>query len=488
LAGASNYEDGKASGSLVRTYDLSAATVADDFPGQQSSSGPLAMADVHGTGNLDLFVGGRCLPGKWPAPASSLLFINQAGHFSLDLTNSIALANIGLVSGAIFTDLNGDGWPDLILACEWGPLRVFLNEHGHLREATAELGLDTYVGWWNGVTVGDFDGDGKLDIAASNWGLNGGTDGYERPRLVSENMTPATAGVPLLYWGDFTGGKGVDIVEAEYDQELRKIAPIRAKPAMEAGLPFVSAKFTTYAAYGHAAVIDLLGDQYSSAGLLRAPWLASTVFLNRDGKFRPVVLPPEAQFSPAFGICVADFDGDGNEDLFLAQNFFGVQPQAVRFDAGRGVLLRGDGHGQFEAIPGQSSGLMIYGEGRGAAVCDFDEDGRCDLAVGQNGAQTRLFHNLSARPGLRVRVLGPPGNPMGIGTQIKLLFGERAGPVREICAGGGYWSQDAAVQVFGTPEAPTGLWVRWPGGTTNLFQMTRAREVSVSKDGVIPTH
>jgi hypothetical protein len=488
LAGASNYEDGKASGSLVRAYDFSAATVADNFPGQQSSSGPLAMADVHGTGNLDLFVGGRCLPGRWPAPASSLLFINQAGHFSLDLTNSVALANIGLVSGAIFGDLNGDGWPDLILACEWGPIRVFLNERGHLREATSELGLDTYVGWWNGVTVGDFDGDGKLDIAASNWGLNGGTDGYERPRLVSENITPPTAGVPLLYWGDFTGGQGVDIIEAEFDLELRKIVPVRAKPAMEAGLPFVSAKFTTYAAYGHAGVVDLLGDQYPSATLLRAPWLASTVFLNRDGKFRPVVLPPEAQFSPAFGICVADFDGDGNEDLFLAQNFFGVQPQAVRFDAGRGVLLRGDGRGQFEAMPGQSSGLMIYGEGRGAAGCDFDEDGRCDLAVGQNGAQTRLFHNIGARPGLRVRVSGRSGNPDGIGTQLKLLFGERAGPVREIHAGGGYWSQDSAVQVLGTPEAPTALWVRWPGGTTNLFRMPRAREVSVSRDGVILTH
>jgi hypothetical protein len=486
LVGASNYEDGQASGSMLRTYDLSAGTVADAFPGQESSSGPLAVADIHGTGNLDLFVGGRCLPGKWPAPASSLLFINKDGHYSLDLTNSIGLANIGLVSGAVFADLNGDGWPDLILACEWGPLRVFLNEHGHFREATAELGLDAYVGWWNGITVGDFDGDGQLDIAASNWGLNGGADGYEKPRLISDRNAPPTAGVPLLFWGDFTGGLGADIIEAEYNDELGKIVPTRAKPAMELGLPFVSAKFTTFAAYGHAGVAELLGDQYASARQLRAPWLASTVFLNRNGKFQPVVLPPEAQFSPAFGICVADFDGDGNEDLFLSQNFFGVQPQAVRCDAGRGVLLRGDGHGQFEAMPGQLSGLMIYGEGRGAAVCDFDEDGRTDLAVGQNGAETRLFHNAGAKPGLRVRVSGPPGNPDGIGTQIRPVFGGRAGPVREIHAGGGYWSQDAAVQVLGTPEPPTALWVRWPGGTTNLFPLPAgAREVTVSRDGML---
>jgi hypothetical protein len=489
LAGASNYEDGKPTGSLLRMYDLRAGSVADNFPGQESSSGPLAMADVHGTGTLDLFVGGRCIPGKWPAPASSLLFVNQGGRYTLDLTNSVALANIGLVNGAVFADLNGDGWPDLILACEWGPIRIFLNEHGRLRDATTELGLDTYLGWWNGVTVGDFDGDGKLDIAASNWGLNGGSDGYERPRLISDRNPAEVAGVPLLFWGDFTGGQGVDIVEAEYDNELRKIVPTRSKLAIEAGLPFVSAKFPTYSAYDNAAVSDLLGDQFSSARQLNAPWLASTVFLNRNGKFQPVVLPPEAQFSPAFGICVADFDGDGNEDLFLAQNFFDVQSQAVRCDAGRGILLRGDGHGQFQPMSAQLSGLMIYGEGRGAAVCDFDEDGRWDLAVGENGAQTRLFHNTGARRGLRVRVNGTSRNPDAIGTQLRLQFGTNSGPVREIHSGGGYWSQDSFAQVITTPEIPTALWIRWPGGATNVFQLpSDTHEILVSKNGVTSVH
>lgn len=485
LVGSSNYEDGQASGSMLRSYDLKTGTVSDSFAGQESSSGPMAVADVHGTGNLDLFVGGRCIPGKWPAPASSLMFVNQNGRYTLDLTNSVTLANVGLVSGAVFADLNGDGWPDLVLACEWGPIRVFLNEHGRLRDATAELGLDGFVGWWNGVTVGDFDGDGRMDIAASNWGLNGGTDGYERPRLVSAGTAQAVPGVPLLFWGDFTGEKGVDIVEAEYDAELGKIVPTRAKPAMELGLPFVNARFATYAAYDNGSVSELLTDRYAAASKLSAPWLASTVFLNRNGKFQAVVLPPEAQFSPAFGICVADFDGDGNEDLFLAQNFFEVQPQAVRCDAGRGVLLRGDGHGQFESVPADVSGLMIYGEGRGAAVCDYDQDGRVDLAVGQNGAETRLFHNTQARPGLRVHVVGPPGNPEGVGAQIKAVFDGRSGPVREIRAGGGYWSQDAAVQVLGTPQAPNGIWVRWPGGTTNLFELPPSvRDISVSKNGV----
>ncbi|HZR19629.1 MAG TPA: FG-GAP-like repeat-containing protein [Verrucomicrobiae bacterium] len=483
LVGSSNYEDGQAAGSMLRVYDLKSGAVSNSFAGQESSTGPLALGDVHGTSRLDLFVGGRCVPGKWPAPATSLLFENRDGKYVLDLTNTLQLANLGMVSGAIFADLNGDGWPDLILACEWGPIRVFLNEHGRLRDATSELGLEPYVGWWHGVMVGDFDGDGLLDIAASNWGLNGGPDGYERPALVSDYHGQNRAGVPLLFWGDFSGSQGVDVIEAEFDAMLGKIVPTRAKPAMEQGLPFVSARFQSYAAYGNASVADVLGDQYGTASKLAAPWLASTVFLNRKGKFEPVVLPVEAQLSPAFGICVADFDGDGNEDLFLAQNFFEVQPQAVRCDAGRGVLLRGNGHGGFESVPGQLSGLTVYGEGRGAAVGDFDEDGRVDLVVGQNGAETRLFHNRLAKPGVRVHVVGPVGNPDGVGAQLRPVFGTRRGPVREIHAGGGYWSQDGATQVFGVPEALTGIWVRWPGGKEQTVEVSAgAKEVLVSQE------
>src|SRR5207247_7310375 len=180
--------------------------------------------------------------------------------------------------------------------------------------------------------------------------------------------------------------------------------------------------------------------------------------------------------------CVADIDGDGNEDIFLSQNFFATDPRTGRCDGGRGLWLRGDGKGGFTAIPAKESGVKIYGDQRGAALCDYDGDGRMDLVVTQNGAETKLYHNVGGRPGLRVRLKGPAGNPQAIGAQLRLLFRDRAGPAREIHAGSGYWSQDSAIQVLGTPEPATRIQVRWPGGkvTTSGFPK-EAKEVMLDE-------
>jgi hypothetical protein len=190
--------------------------------------------------------------------------------------------------------------------------------------------------------------------------------------------------------------------------------------------------------------------------------------------------------APAFGICVGDLDGDGQEDIFLSQNFFASQPEMPRSDAGRGLVLKGNGHGEFTASSGQGSGIKIYGEQRGCALADFDGDGRVDLVVAQNGAETKLYHNLGAKPGLRVHLLGPPGNPDGIGASIRVGSGGRFGPARELHAGSGYWSQDSAVQILSADEPPTELWVRWPGGKEQTLPIPQsAREVLVDASGKI---
>ena len=438
------------------------------------SPGPLAVADYDGDGDLDVFVGGRVVPGRYPEATASKLFRNDGGTLIPDPENSATLKQASLVSGAVFSDLDGDGFPELILACEWGPVRVFRNHRGHFREATAELGLAHFTGWWNGVTTGDLDGDGRLDIIASNWGLN---SSYYRP----------SAAQPLrFYYGDFDDNGTLEILEAEFDAESGRLGPRRDLGFLSKGWPLLRARFATHRQFSTAHLDTVLGEALPKAKSVQASTLASLLFLNRGDHFQAVPLPAEAQFAPAFAVCVGDLDGDGHEDVFLSQNFFAMRAEEPRLDAGRGLWLRGDGTGQLTPVPGQISGVKVYGEQRGAALADYDEDGRSDLVVSQNNGATKLYHNVGAQPGLVVRLEGPPGNPTAVGASLRLTFGQKPGPVREIHAGSGYWSQDSAVQVLATPQPPSQVWVRWPGGTTTTSAVPPgAKSIVVEAHGTV---
>jgi enediyne biosynthesis protein E4 len=287
-----------------------------------------------------------------------------------------------------------------------------------------------------------------------------------------------------VYYGDIDGNGTVEVMDAYFDKGLNKVVPWRDLDTVSMALPFVRANFPTFRAYGEAGLAEILGEKLKAFNELQAVTLDSMVFFNRGGKFEAKALPAEAQFAPAFGVAVGDFDGDGNKDVFLSQNFFDVESETARYDGGRGLWLRGDGHGGLQPVPGQESGVAVYGEQRGCALSDFDGDGRVDLAVAQNGAATRLYLNKGAKPGLRVRLKGPDGNPQGFGSLVRLKFGGRLGPGREIHAGSGYWSQDSAVQVMGTPEPPTEISIRWPGGKTITTPIpSGAGEITVDSAG-----
>ena len=452
-----------------------------DFPGPAAT---LALADLDGDGRLELFAGGAARPGRYPEAAPSALWRRGDKGWSRDAAASAWFQNLGPVNAARFTDLTGDGLPELVLATEWAPPRLFRNTAGRLepwdppvranglRFSPARLG--DLTGWWNGVAAGDFDGDGRPDLVLTGWGRNTRFQRYLARPL-------------RLYYGDFDEDGVLELLETCFVPELGRYAPWRDYETVTRALPFVAALAPTYRAYGEAGIEDLLGPHRDAAHVLEAAVLDSLVLLNRGEHFEVRPLPPEAQFAPAFGVCVADFDGDGREDLFLAQNFFGVEPETARYDAGRGLLLRGDGTGGFVPLRGAESGIALYGEQRGAAVADFDGDGRPDLVITQYRGATALFHNRGARPGLRVRLKGPPGNPDALGTVLRVGRDNQFGPAREVHAGSGAASQDAATVVLALPEGANRLQVRWPGGRTETHPLPpQAREVELTPAGLRP--
>ena len=262
------------------------------------------------------------------------------------------------------------------------------------------------------------------------------------------------------------------------------MTPRRSLNTLSQAIPRLGELYLTHAAFSAATIGEVLGKLGIQPAEVQASVLASMVFFNRGDHFEAVPLPREAQLAPVSGIAPADFDGDGWLDLFVGQNFFAVRPELSRLDAGCGLLLRGVGRGQLEAMPVTASGVIVHGEQRGVAAGDFDEDGRVDLVVGQNGAEVRVFRNAAARRGLRIRLEGPEGNPNGVGAVVRSPRETGMNAAQELRSGDGYWSQGSGSLQITVPRPGDRIMVTWPGGKVVTCEVPKgSNELAISYDG-----
>ncbi|HEY3757510.1 MAG TPA: FG-GAP-like repeat-containing protein [Opitutaceae bacterium] len=442
------------------------AAAKDVLPPLPISAGAVAAADFDRDGRLDLFIGGRVVPGQYPVAPRSALLANRHGRFE-DVTDQLApgLREVGLVSGAIWSDVDGDGWPDLLLALEWGQVKYFHNRQGQgFEDWTDRAGFGAAgAGWWTSIASADFNGDGRPDFVVGNVGLN----------------TPyaASAENPLaLLLGDFNGDGNPQVIEASRDGG--RWFPRRTRRELGAAVPSVLRKFDRDEAYARAPLDDILGfDSVAAARRWSATELRSGVFLSQpDGTYRFEPLPRLAQIAPIQGLVAGDFDGDGHADIACVQNSFAPIPSVGRFDGGLGGLLRGDGRGGFEFVAAAESGMTVAGDAKALAVVDFDLDGWPDLLATRNSGATLAFRN-AGRPGrhsIRVRLQGRAGNPAAIGARVRMEYSDGSSLAAEVTAGGGYWSQSTADCFFGWTErkTPQAVHVRWPDGAESRHGWT----------------
>jgi len=319
------------------------------LPAEALSGACVRVTDVDNDGDLDIFVGSRVVPARYPEAPRSLLLINNGKGIFSNAPEAIVkpFDSLGMVTDAAWLDVDHDGNKDLIVCGEWTKLHLLANKNGKFTELSDQYFPSALKGWWNRLQLADMDGDGDMDLIAGNWGLNS-------PIKVTKTE-PA-----IMFYNDFDNNGSVDPLICYYIQG--KLYPMASRDEMTDQIVSLRQKFPTYASYSNATIEDILKpDQLKSANQLSANHFETTYFENNKGVFEAKSLPMQANFFPVFAISTGDFDRDGKQDILLAGNTDHARIKIGKIDAGYGVLLKGDGAGHFEYVPQLKSSLNVKG-------------------------------------------------------------------------------------------------------------------------------
>ncbi|HEY3406051.1 MAG TPA: VCBS repeat-containing protein [Ohtaekwangia sp.] len=367
-----NYQDRfyRNSGKGKFEYDASA------LPELTNSGSCVVANDFDRDGDLDLFVGGRVVPMRYPEAPESYLLVNRGdGKFDNQTAKfSSVLGGTGLVTSAIWSDVNNDEWADLVVVGEWMPITFFINNRG---KSFTLLTLENSAGWWNSISGGDFDNDGDIDYIAGNLGRN--------------SIYKASVDEPVtIYAKDFDNNGSVDPILCRYIQG--KEYPVHPREALTGQI--VSLRFVVqrYAQYGGMSIHDLFTKEKFENSIVLKSTMFSSVYIQNNGnnKFEIKSLPAEAQFSPMFGIVITDLDEDGNLDMLSVGNSYASEVLSGYYDAGIGNYLQGDGKGNFKAVPVTQSGFFVDGDAKAMAKL-ISKEGKELLLVTQNRDSLNVF-------------------------------------------------------------------------------------------------
>lgn len=319
------------------------------IPEEAYSGSCVSAADFDADGDMDLFVGSRVKPSAYPEGTDNLLLLNNGKGEFTNVISKVArsLQKPGMVTDAVWSDLNKDGKPDLIVCGEWMKIYCFENSNGQLVDATEKYFKTPLYGWWNRLALADLDSDGDMDLVAANWGTNS--------QIRVSQQEPAS-----IFYNDFDDNGSIDPLLCYYIEG--KSYPMASRDELTDQIVSLRQKFPTYDSYSDATINDILSvEQLKTAGSLKADFFETTWFENREGVFVAHSLPIQANYSPVYAIGIDDYDQDGKKDILLAGNIEHTRIKIGKIDANYGVLLKGDGKGNFTYVPQLQSGLTIRG-------------------------------------------------------------------------------------------------------------------------------